>query len=118
MNNLVLAYLGDAVYELYIRKYLISSGIAKVKDLQTESLKYVSAASQRQILEGLQDKKIFSDEEIDIIKRGRNMNSHKNKSTDIITYKIATGFETLIGYLYLNNQDRLESIMKEIIGIV
>lgn len=118
MNNLVLAYLGDAVYELYIRKYLISLGIAKVKDLQTESLKYVSAISQRQILEGLQDKNIFSNEEIDIIKRGRNMNSHKNKSTDIITYKIATGFETLIGYLYLNNQERLESIMKEIIGIV
>ena len=51
MNNLVMAYLGDAVYELYIREYLINKGICKVKDLQNESIKYVSAVSQRRILE-------------------------------------------------------------------
>lgn len=117
MNNLVLAYLGDAVYELYIRKHLIDLGIAKVKELQTESLKYVSATSQRKILEDLQTNNYFNEEELTLIKRGRNMESHKSKSTDIITYKLATGLETLIGYLYLNDKNRLDEIMKEIVRI-
>jgi len=116
MNNLVLAYLGDAIYELYIREYLINKGFAKVNDLQTESLNYVSAVSQRRIMEDLENREIFTIEEKEIINRGRNMSGHKSKSTDIITYKKATGFECLIGHLYLNNKDRLEEIMKEIVG--
>jgi len=118
MNNLVLAYLGDAVYELYIREALIKQGIAKVNDLQKKSLEYVSATSQRRILESLITKNIFSEEEKELINRGRNMASHKNKSTDIITYKKATGLECLIGYLYLHNRVRLDEIMKAIVGEV
>ena len=117
MNNLVLAYLGDAVYELYIREFLINKGFAKVKDLQNESLNYISAVSQRRILETLENKNLFTNEEKEIINRGRNMSSHKSKSTDIITYKKATGFECLIGYLYLNDKNRLEEIMKEVVMI-
>jgi len=116
MNNLVLAYLGDAVYELYVREYLIDKGIAKVNDLQNESLRFVSAVSQRKILEVLENKNIFNDSEKEIINRGRNMASHKSKTTDIITYKKATGLECLIGYLYLNDKARLEEIMKEVLG--
>ena len=115
MNNLVLAYLGDAVYELYVREYLINSGVSKVKDLQKSSINYVSAESQSKILDKLLDENFFSEEEIDIIKRGRNAHSHKSKSTDIITYKKSTGFETLIGYLYLNNKNRLNEIIKEVL---
>jgi ribonuclease-3 family protein len=115
MNNLVSAYLGDAVYELYVREYLIKSGIAKVKDLQKESIKFVSAASQVEKLEALINKNFLSKEELDIIKRGRNSHSHSSKSTDIITYKKSTGFESLIGYLYLNNKPRLDEIMKEVL---
>ena len=115
MNNLVLAYLGDAVYELYVREKLIEKGICKVKDLQNESIKYVSANSQVEILEKLMDKDFFSSEEIDIIKRGRNSNGHKSKSTDIITYKKSTGFECLIGYLYLNDKKRLNEVLKEVL---
>jgi ribonuclease-3 family protein len=118
MSNLVLAYLGDAVYELYIREHLINQGFSKVNELQTESIKYVSAVSQRKILEHLETKGIFNEEEMIIINRGRNANSHKSKSTDIITYKKATGLECLIGFLYLNDRQRLEIIMKEIIGAV
>jgi len=117
MNNLVLAYLGDAVYELYIREYLINQGINKVNDLQKQSLDFVSATSQRKILETLTKKNIFTNEEIEIINRGRNMSSHKSKTTDIITYKKATGLECLIGHLYLTDIDRLQEIMAEIVGV-
>lgn len=116
MNNLVLAYLGDAVYELHIREYLISQGIAKVKDLQEASLKYVSAKSQRRILEELISLSYLSEEEIAIVNRGRNASSHSSKTTDIITYKISTGLECLIGYLYQNNIERCKEILNYITG--
>lgn len=116
MNNLVLAYLGDAVYELYIREYLIGKGISKVKNLQEESIKYVSASSQRKILEKLISDNILSDDEIEVVKHGRNTSSHGSKSTDIITYKLSTGFECLIGYLYINDKNRLDEILKYIVG--
>ncbi len=117
MNNLVLAYLGDAAYELYIREYLIKSGLAKVNDLQKASLKYVSAKSQREILELLDNNDIFTEAERIIIKRGRNASSHGSKNTDIITYKKSTGLECLIGYLYTNNKNRYYEIMKKVVEI-
>lgn len=116
MNNLVTAYLGDAVYELYIREYLINKGIAKVKDLQKESLNYVSARSQRRILETLISKSLLTENEIEIVNRGRNANSHSSKTTDIITYKKATGLECLIGYLYQFDKERCNEIMHYIVG--
>ena len=117
MNNLVLAYLGDAAFELYIREYLINKGIARVNDLQKLSLNYISAKSQRTILELLESENIFTEEEILIIKRGRNASSHRSKNTDIITYKKSTGLECLIGYLYLNDQKRYLEIMERIVSI-
>ena len=117
MNNLVLAYLGDAVYELYIREYLINKGICKVNDLQNESLKYVSAKSQSSHLDRLINASFLTEEEIEIVKRGRNMSSHKSKSTDIITYKRSTGLECLIGNLKVNNNvKRIKEIMNFIVG--
>lgn len=114
LNTLALAYLGDSVYELYIREYLLKKGIVKVKELQQEATSYVSAKSQTKILEKI--KNYLSEEELEIVKKGRNAKSHKApKNTDILTYKHATGFETLIGYLYLNNQIRLKEIMKMIV---
>ena len=117
MNNLVLAYLGDAVYELYIREYLVNKGYVKVNDLQNESLKYVSAKSQSDHLERLVNSNFLTDDEMEIVKRGRNMSSHRSKSTDIITYKRSTGLECLIGYLKINNNDnRIKEIMGFIVG--
>lgn len=116
MNNLVLAYLGDAVYELYVREHLLKMGIANVKDLQRASISYVSAASQCRILEGLIDDNILSEEELTIVKRGRNASSHASKTTDIITYKKATGLECLIGYLYQNDRERCDALMHHILG--
>lgn len=117
MNNLVLAYLGDAVYELYIREYLISKNICKVNDLQNESLKYVSAKSQSMHLSRLIESDFLTDEEIDIVKRGRNMSSHGKKNIDIVTYKKSTGLECLIGSLKVNkNDERIKEIMDFIVG--
>lgn len=118
INVITLAYLGDAVYEVYIRNYLIRNGIAKVDELQKEAIRYVSAKSQSKILNFLINNNYLNNEEIEIIKRGRNYNrlSHP-KNTDIITYKMATGFECLIGYLYLdNNNNRIDEIMNYIFG--
>ena len=111
MNNLVSAYLGDAVYELHIRNFLIESGLAKVNELQSASLNYVSAKSQRRILEELITDGYLTESEIEIVNRGRNASSHSSKTTDIITYKKATGLECLIGYLYKNDLERCNEIL-------
>lgn len=118
INIITLAYLGDAIYEVYIREHLIKNGVAKVEDLQKEAVKFVSAKSQAKILSYLIDNNLLKEVELDIIKRGRNYKrtSHP-KNTDIITYKMSSGFEALIGYLYLNNdKERLDEIMNYIIG--
>ena len=116
INIVTLAYLGDAVYEIYIRETLIKKGLAKVEDLQKSAITYVSAKGQANILTNLLDNNILTEEEIEIVKRGRNYKrSSHPKHTDIITYKLSTGFEALIGYLYLsNNHQRLEEILKQI----
>ncbi len=113
INVIVLAYMGDAVYDTYIRKKLISLGIQKVEGLQNKAIEYVSAKGQVKILNYLMDNNILSNEELDIVKRGRNnKRSSHPKNTDILTYKLSTGFEALIGYLYLSNKiDRLEEIL-------
>ena len=118
VNVLVLAYMGDTVYEDYIRKYLITKGIGNVNDLQTEALKYVSAINQAKFLTEMIDNDKLSEKELDIVKRARNYKTTSHpKSCDIITYKYATGLEALIGYLYLdNNIERINEIMNFIIG--
>lgn len=118
INVITLAYLGDAIYEVYVREYLINNGIAKVEDLQKEAVKYVSAKSQAKILSYLIDNNLLNDMELDIVKRGRNYKrtSHP-KNTDIITYKMSSGFEAMIGFLYVNNnKDRIDEIMNYILG--
>ena len=118
INVITLAYLGDSIYEVYIRDYLIKKGIAKVEDLQREAVKYVSAKSQAKILSYLMDNNLLTESELDVVKRGRNYKrtSHP-KNTDIITYKMSSGFEAMIGYLYLTDKkDRLDEIMNYILG--
>jgi ribonuclease-3 family protein len=112
LSPLVWAYVGDSVYELFIRTHLVNYSNAKPHKLHIESIKYVKAESQAKILE-----KIFSElseEEIEIVKRGRNTeNHHLPKNANVADYSHSTGFEALIGYLYLTEQDeRLEEILK------
>lgn len=118
MNSLTLAYLGDNIYETYVRKHLVDKGIVKVSLLQKEASKYSSAKGQASFVKILIEKNFFIQEELDVYYRGRNAKSHtKPKNTDIVTYKIATGLEAMIGYLYINDQhDRIKKIMEEILG--
>ena len=118
INVITLAYIGDAVYEVYIREHLIKNGIAKVEELQKEAVKYVSAKSQAKILTYLMNNNLLTACELDVVMRGRNYKrtSHP-KNTDIITYKLSSGFEAMIGYLYLNNyKERIDLIMSYILG--
>ncbi len=117
INSLVLAYLGDTIYEDYIREYLIRKGIGNVNDLQNEAVKYVSAKAQALFLEKLINENFFDEEELSIIKRARNHKTISHpKNTDIVTYKKATGFEALIGYLKLENKmSRIDEIIMEIL---
>lgn len=116
LNSLALAYIGDAIYEIHIREYLLSKGICKVNDLQKEAVKYVSAKAQYNYLSKMIDEHMFTDEELNIIFRARNHKvDHKPKNCDITTYKYATGLEAIIGYLYLNrNYQRIDEIMNYI----
>lgn len=117
INSLTLAYLGDSIYELYIRKHLILKGIAKVNELQKEAINFVSAKAQSSFLENMINDNFLNEEEINIVKRARNHKSHTSKTTNIITYKKSTGLEALIGYLYLkNNNLRIKEIMNYIVG--
>ncbi len=112
-----LAYVGDAIYELIIRKYLISIKLNNVNKLQNEAIKYVSAKAQAKFLDKIIDANILTKEELSTVSRARNYKPNsKPKNTDIKTYKKATALEALFGMLYLsNNKDRLEKITKEIL---
>lgn len=119
MNSLTLAYVGDAIYEVYIRQYLTTvKKIVKVKELQKEAVKYVSARGQAKILKEWIDNNLLTEEEMEVMMRARNHKTISHpKNTDIITYKYATGFEAVFGYLYLEgNQNRLEELIEKIIG--
>lgn len=112
INIQALAFIGDAVFSLYIRSKLLENGICNSNELQKKSTYYVSAVGQVKILNYLLDNGYLKEEEIDTIKRGRNnKKSNHPKYTDVVTYKNSTGFEALIGELYLINKDRLKEIL-------
>ena len=117
MNSLVLAYIGDAYYELLVREYLINKGIAKVDMLQKESIAFSSAKGQSRILEGIMP--FLTDNEIDVVKRARNnKRSSHPKNTDLLTYKHSTAFEALIGFLYLNKDiERIKFLFDRVVEI-
>ena len=110
-----LAFIGDAVYNVYIRTYLTSISTAKSGILHNMSIKYVSAKGQAFTIDKIMEE--LNDNEISIYKRGRNTNIPSvSKHVDVIEYKKATGFESLIGYLYVTKQtQRLEYIVKKCI---
>lgn len=117
MSPLVWAYIGDAVYEMHIRTYLINTTNLKPNKLHIESIKYVKAKAQADILNRIYDD--LTDEEKDIVRRTRNTeNHHLPKNAELKDYMYATAFEGLIGYLFLmNKKDRLDTILKMTINI-
>ena len=115
MSPLTWAYVGDSVYELYIRTYLSNTTNLNPHKMHVESIKYVKAGAQAKILKNLN----LTDEEKDIVRRGRNtQNHHLPKNASIEEYAYSTGFEALIGFLYLNKKDeRLSEILEDCIRI-
>ncbi len=111
LSPLVWAYVGDAVYELFVRTMLTNNSNAKPHKLHIQSIKYVKAKAQADILKKIDEK--LTDEEKDIVRRGRNAeNHHVAKNSNVADYSQSTAFEALIGYLYLTKQDeRLKEIL-------
>lgn len=118
INILVLAYLGDTIYENYIRRFLIGKNIGNVDAMQKEAINYVSAKNQAKFLTKMLEENFITEQELAIVKRARNSKTKSHpKNCDIITYKYATGLEALIGYLSLENkEERIKEIMNYIIG--
>ena len=100
---LVLAYVGDAVYELAVRERLAGSGLAKVNQLHSETVKYVNAGAQARALHALEG--MFTEQEAAVVRRGRNAKSpHTPRSAGMIEYRRSTALECLIGFLYLKGE--------------
>ncbi|MDF7637180.1 ribonuclease III domain-containing protein [Leuconostocaceae bacterium ESL0958] len=113
MNGLSLAYLGDAIYELHVRQHLLATGLTKVNQLQKKSRDYVSAKAHAALFALMEADDFLTAEELHYFKRGRNAKSHtKAKNTNVLAYRISTGIEALVGYLYLSEQsERLQAMM-------
>ena len=111
LSPLVWAYVWDSVYELFVRTHLTNNSNAKPHKLHIESIKYVKAQAQAELLKKISDN--LTEEEKDIVRRGRNVqNHHVAKNSDVEEYAQSTAFESLIGYLYLTKQDdRLKEIL-------
>ncbi|MBB2481158.1 Mini-ribonuclease 3 [Bacillus sp. APMAM] len=119
LNSLALAYMGDAIYEVQVRHHLLLLGKTKPNQLHREATKFVSAKAQAAILHELLEKEILTEEELAVVRRGRNAKSGTvPKNTDVLTYRHSTAFEALIGYLYLiDNQIRLQTIIDMAVAI-
>ena len=112
LNGIALAYLGDAVWEVYVRQHLLDRGLVRPNQLQKAAKSFVSAKAQAKLIDGMETQSLLSETEWDYYKRGRNAKSYTHaKHTDVVTYRISTGFEALFGYLKLTGQtDRIEQL--------
>ena len=115
MNTTALAYIGDAVYEVYIRKHVLNMGYVHVDILHQKSVEYVRADGQATALKRIFDR--LTQDEQGLVKRARNhKSSSRPKNADPVTYKWATAMEALVGHLYLEGQSqRLDEIMDMVI---
>ena len=116
LSPLTWAYVGDAVYELYIRTHLVNKTNLKPHKLHIEAIKYVKAQSQAQALKKIEVN--LTEKEKEIVRRGRNTeNHHVAKNASVQEYMYSTAFEALIGYLYLKNQEkRIKELVEMIIS--
>jgi len=113
LNSLALAYIGDAVYEIYVRHHLLAKGTVRPNQLHKAATSFVSAKGQAKIIKQMFTNEMLTEEEIAVVKRGRNAKSGTvPKNTDVQTYRYATAFEALIGYYYLLKQEeRLQELI-------
>lgn len=117
VNILLLAYLGDAVYELWVRKHLLEQGIEKVEEIHKAAIHYVQAKNQAGLLRGLMPE--LDETETDVVMRGRNAKGHHPRNVDVVTYRHATAFEALVGYWYLTEKKvRMVEIFNKVDGLM
>lgn len=110
-SPLLLAYIGDAVYELMVRTSLVASGPKRIKDIHLAAVEMVKAGYQANALKWLENE--LTEVEQAVVRRGRNTHSSLPKNSDLYEYRLSTGFEALVGYLYLiGNMERLQYIFK------
>ena len=114
LNSLALAYIGDAIYEVYVREHVLSDGQVKPQQLHNHAVHYVAAHAQASILHHWLDSDMLTEEEIAVVKRGRNAKSKSTpKNMSMSDYRHATAFEALIGFLYLMKQEeRLQQLQE------
>ena len=120
INTSTLAYIGDAAYELMIREWLITQHPNSVDKSHKTAIKYVSAEGQAKAAKAMIANAFLTEEEERLLKRARNHRTmSKPANADPKNYKVATGFEALIGYLHLlNEQERLQEVVDEAIRII
>ncbi|UQS83947.1 Mini-ribonuclease 3 [Bombilactobacillus thymidiniphilus] len=107
LNGVTLAYLGDAVWEVYVRQHLLEQGLTKVNRLQQRATHFVSAKSQAALIALMQEQDYLTPTEAEVFKRGRNAKSYTHaKNTSVQTYNISTGFEAIFGYLQISQQTK------------
>lgn len=112
LNSLALAYIGDAIYEVYVREYLLMNGQVKPQQLHGHAIHYVAAHAQASVLHHWLEMELLTEEEKSVVKRGRNAKSKSSpKNMSISDYRHATAFEALIGFHYLmKHQERLDQL--------
>lgn len=110
----VLAYIGDSVFELLVRRNIVDGGLRKLQDIHQKAISLVNATSQAELLREIEG--LLTEEESNIVRRGKNTNiGTVPKNAEIIDYRLSTGFEALFGYLYLcKRQERIDEIWQEI----
>ena len=109
-----LSFIGDAVFTLRVREFFVSNSYQSSKSLQSLCNGYNSAKGQTRVFERLSSGGFFTEEELEVYRRGRNHISHIPKNGDRLTYECASGLEAVCGYLYLTNRERLEELFKEV----
>lgn len=115
MNALALAYMGDVVYEMAVRRRLLEKGLTRPNDLHRAAVRYVNARAQASVVTFWLETDALTEEEQAIVRRGKNAKSGSvPKRVDVHTYRYSTAFEALIGYIYLTERrDRLEELIKQ-----
>ena len=114
LNILSLAYIGDSIWEVYVRNYVISKNkYSKVNKLHRESINLVKAKVQADMIKSLKENNMLDDDILSVVMRGRNSANNPPKNANVQDYNYATGFEAMIGYLYITeNYDKLDEIVK------
>ena len=120
LNALALAYIGDAIYDTYVRYQLIATGKVRPHQLHKQATSYVSAPAQAKAVTYLLEEQLLTEEEVAVAMRGRNAKpGNVRKSTDLQTYRLSTAFEALVGYLYmLERYERLDEIIEKVFLII